>query len=446
MKTATLSRPTDVPPAPPTPLPHPRKKRGRYCAPLAAVIVLLLLPLAACSDTEDKSPPATTSAALSSPVATATVPMVASDSTPGPGGPVTFSIAFPNLPAFERPVAMIEVPGQERMLLALQDGRIVSFEKDADADSAVTALDLTATTSRGGNEEGLLGMALDPQFTSNGFVYLYYNVKPGDRRTQISRFSSSGTGDSFRIDPASELPILTVPQPASNHNGGQLAFGPDGMLYLGLGDGGSQRDPNGYGQDLTQNLLGSIIRIDVRNASAPQPYAIPADNPFASSSGGERKETWAYGLRNPWRFSFDRVTGALIAGDVGQGTWEEIDLIERGGNYGWNTMEGSDCLSGTDCNRNGLKLPIAAYTHDDGCSVTGGYVYRGERVPQLSGAYVYADYCSGMVWSLPDVLGGNAPEPRVLRESGPQVASFAEDLEGELYLLAFDGKIYSINR
>jgi glucose/arabinose dehydrogenase len=252
---------------------------------------------------------------------------------------VTFAVAFPKLPDLERPVVMLEIPGQNRMLVALQDGRVVSFEKSASADSVETVLDNTDKTSRGGNEEGLLGMTLDPDFERNGYVYLYYNLRPGERRTQISRFESSGTGADFRMDAESELPLLTVPQPFANHNGGQLSFGPDGMLYLGLGDGGSQRDPSGNGQDLTRNLLGSIIRIDVRGATAARPYQIPPDNPFADGRGGAKPETWAYGLRNPWRFSWDPVTGGMISADVGQNEWKR-SLIEEGKNYGWNIMEG----------------------------------------------------------------------------------------------------------
>lgn len=414
--------------------------------------MVLLLPLAGASCGDDdgtfRVPTATSTNATAEPTPTGrpqATPTAEPVRTPGPGGPVSFELAFPGLPAMERPTVLIEIPGQDRMLLALQEGRVVSFEKSPAADALATVFDHRDRTARDGNEEGLLGMTLDPEFERNGYIYLYYNVEPGDRRTQISRFETEGTGADFRIVAESELAILTVSQPFGNHNGGQLSFGPDGMLYLGLGDGGSGGDPSGNGQDITRNLLGSIIRIDVRGATAEQPYRIPPDNPWADGRDGARPETWAYGLRNPWRFSWDPETGGMIAGDVGQGQWEEIDVIEKGKNYGWNIMEGPECFRPANgCDMTGLELPIAAYTHDEGCSVTGGYVYRGSRVPALWGAYVYADYCSGMVWSLPAVFVDDAPEPVVLAEEGPRITSFAVDLDGELYLLGFDGRIFAV--
>lgn len=343
---------------------------------------------------------------------------------------------------------MVQVPGQERMLVALQDGRVLSFAMAPAPGTLSTVLDHRQKTSRDGNEEGLLGMILDPAFDRNGFLYAYYSAVGGARRTVLSRFSTAGTGENLRVDPASELQILEVPQPYPNHKGGALAFGPDGMLYLGLGDGGSGGDPQGNGQDITRNLLGSIIRIDVRNATKERPYTAPPDNPFASGAGGARKETWAYGLRNPWRFSFDRETGGMWAGDVGQNAREEIDLIEKGRNYGWNVMEGVSCYRPANgCSREGLTLPVADYAQDGGgCSVTGGYVYRGKALPALRGWYVYADFCSGAAWAF-DTQGathGSNPPVTVLRASGPSIASFAEDSAGELYVLCFDGKIYRL--
>ncbi len=343
---------------------------------------------------------------------------------------------------------MVEVPGQGRMLVALQDGRILSFVNDASANSVETVFDHRARTSRDGNEEGLLGIALDPAFGNNGYLYAYYSAQGGSRRTLLSRFSTSGEGAALRAEPASELLILEVPQPFSNHNGGALAFGPDGMLYLGLGDGGSAGDPKGNGQDVKNNLLGSIIRIDVRGATKAKPYAIPPDNPYAASPGGAKPETWAYGLRNPWRFSFDRETGRLWAGDVGQDAREEIDIVERGLNYGWNVMEGFTCFKpSTGCSQTGLTLPVVDYERDAGaCSVTGGYVYRGEALPALRGWYVYADFCNGSVWAFNSAgaTHGSRPPVTQLRARGPNIASFAEDSAGELYILAFDGKIYRL--
>lgn len=358
-------------------------------------------------------------------------------STPGAA---TFVPVFTKLPALPRPTNMIQVPGEQRMLVSLQDGRVVSFAKDDNATELTTVLDLRGSTSRAGNEEGLLGMALDPAFAQNGFLYLYRSVSGGERRTVLSRFHLSGTDAAMRADPASELTILTVPQPYSNHKGGQVAFGPvDGMLYLGLGDGGSEGDPNGYGQDITKNLLGSIIRIDVRGASASRPYTIPADNPFASSPDGARPETFAYGLRNPWRFSFD-ANGRMLAADVGQDKWEEIDYVQAGENFGWNIMEGKHCYKpGTGCNQSGLTPPIAEYSHDGGnCSVTGGYV--------AGTAYILGDYCTGAVWIIPGVFS-NSVSPALLqiRKSGPQIPTFAQGSEGEVYLLTAAGKIERID-
>ena len=360
----------------------------------------------------------------------------------------TFAKAFPNLPKLPRPTNMLQVPESNRMLLTEQDGLIVSFDRDANASQTATVLDWRDKTSRDGNEEGLLGFAFDPGFARNGFVYLYYSASGGARRTVISRLHASGAGSALRIDPASELVILTVPQPFSNHNGGQIAFGPDGMLYAGIGDGGSEGDPNGNGQDLTKNLLATIIRIDVRNAGPTQPYAIPADNPFANAPNGARPETWAYGLRNPWRFSFDDATGTLWVGDVGQDVYEEIDIVTKGENYGWNIMEASHCYKPkSGCNQSGLVLPVAEYSHDGGaCSVTGGFVYHGSAVPGLRGYYVFGDYCSGKISALPAAEARNGANlaPILLMDANFQIPSFAVDSDGELYALGFDGQIWKM--
>lgn len=382
--------------------------------------------------------PGTTPGTTATPPASVTPPVTVPSS-------ITYEDAFPQLPDLDRPIAMVEAPGGI-LLVALQDGRIVSFPKDDDPGETTVVHDQRDRTSRGGNEEGLLGMALDPAFDANGYLYLYYSAASGARHSVLSRFETTGAGADLRVDAGSELELLSVPQPYSNHNGGQLAFGPDGMLYLALGDGGSGGDPQGNGQDLTRNLLGAILRLDVRQASEAEPYRIPADNPFAGDATANG-ETWAYGLRNPWRFSFDRETGDLWAGDVGQGEIEEIDLIQRGGNYGWSIMEGSSCYDASSCDRQGLVLPVAEYDHSGGnCSVTGGFVYRGSAVPALRGAYVYADFCSGATWGFDAsaAAAGEAVEPVRFDESGPPVSSFAQDADGELYLLAFDGRIYRI--
>ena len=330
-------------------------------------------------------------------------------------------------------------------MVTLQDGRIVSFPNDPGASSLDTVLDWRSKTSRQGNEEGLLGLAFDPQFATNHDIYIYYSAAGGDRRTVVSRLTASGSGGNLTADPASELVILTVPQPYSNHNGGELAFGPDGMLYLGIGDGGSEGDPDRTGQDIQKNLLASIIRIDVRDATADHPYSIPPDNPFASSPNSARPETWAYGLRNPWRFSWDSE-GRLIAGDVGQDRWEEVDNIVGGKNYGWSVMEASHCYRpSSNCDMRGLTLPLFEYSHDGGkCSITGGYSSRPGVAPNLG--YVFGDYCSGAVWAVGDMFSSAGEPPRVttLRENGPSISSFAQDTEGHIYVLTFDGKIQRI--
>ncbi len=238
--------------------------------------------------------------------------------------------------------------------------------------------------------------------------------------------------------------ILEVEQPYANHNGGQLAFGSDGYLYIGLGDGGAAGDPLGNGQN-TSTLLGSILRIDVFQAMFDHPYTIPPDNPFYADGGG-RGEIWAYGLRNPWRFSFDRDTGELWAGDVGQNRWEEIDLIERGANYGWNVLEGNHCFSTRDgCERKGTVPPVWEYSLDgEPCSVIGGYVYRGSAIPWLNGAYVYGDFCSGKVFGL-RYAHGDLMEHKQLLDTGLRIMSFAQDNNGDLYLLSQQSGIYRLS-
>ncbi len=228
--------------------------------------------------------------------------------------------------------------------------------------------------------------------------------------------------------------VLEIGQPFSNHNGGQLAFGPDGFLYIGMGDGGSGGDPQGNGQNMNV-LLGKLLRIDPSGPSGGRSYRIPPDNPFAGRSG-VREEIWASGFRNPWRFSFDSPAGDLWLADVGQSTREEIDVVTKGGNYGWAVMEGGGCFRGNDCDRAGLIPPVFDYPTSGGnCSVTGGFVYRGEALPQLRGAYVYGDYCSGRIWAL-RYDGSRVTEQREIADAAFQISSFAVDREGNLYALA----------
>lgn len=338
---------------------------------------------------------------------------------------------------FDRPIEFGSYPlgAGDDVYVVEQDGVVLGFR----AGEETTLLDLRARVSRSGNEEGLLSLALDPTFERNGYVWLYYSVAGGERRTRLARF----TADLARggvIDPTSELVVLEQAQPYPNHNGGAIRFGPDGMLYLGLGDGGAADDPHGHGQNL-ETLLGSVIRIDVRDATTAAPYVVPADNPFAATAGA-RPEIWAYGVRNPWRMSFDAATGELWLADVGQNAWEEVDVVVRGGNYGWNRTEGRECFSPrSGCDRSGLTEPVAAYSHDDGCSVSGGFVYRGDAVPALSAYYLYSDYCSGTLWALAAAARG---EPIVLGQVAGRVAGFGVDAAGELYVLVFGGPVLRI--
>ena len=294
-----------------------------------------------------------------------------------------------------------------------------------------TILDLRDVVLRSGNEEGLLSLALDPNFASNRAVWVYYSAA-NPRRTVLARFTRQA--NAATIDRASQLVVLEVGQPFANHNGGAIRFGPDGMLYLGLGDGGSAGDPSGNGQNLN-TLLGKVIRLDVRNASSGQPYAIPGDNPFAGRAGS-RGEIWAYGLRNPWRMSFDSATGALWVGDVGQNAVEEVSVVTRGGNFGWNVVEGDRCFKpSSNCDRTGITPPVAVYNHDNGrCSIVGGYVYRGSAVPEIAGAYVYGDTCSGEIWA----VNASSPGTPILIASGVKnMTSFGLDAAGEIVVLSF---------
>jgi glucose/arabinose dehydrogenase len=338
--------------------------------------------------------------------------------------------------AFERPTELVPYPGGT-FLLADQSGLVLHI--NAEGETLGTFLDQRAVTLRGGNEEGLLSLTLDPAFESNRLVYVY--ASRGDpRRTVLLRYRVA-SGDA--IDPASELVILQVPQPFSNHNGGSVRFGPDGLLYLSLGDGGSRGDPDGNGQDL-RVVLGKILRLDVRSASAAQPYRASGDPGLASRGG--RPEVYAYGLRNPWRMEFDPATGDLYAGDVGQNRFEEVDRIVGGGNYGWNTLEGFECFQpSSGCDTTGLVPPLAAYDRSGGsCSVTGGHVYRGTEIADLDGFYLYADFCSGFLWGWPtDAEAGSGAE-RLFGSTRLRISSFARGHDGELYVLAFGSPIMRI--
>jgi glucose/arabinose dehydrogenase len=327
--------------------------------------------------------------------------------------------------------------GSDRLFVVEQVGRIMIV-----SDGRVSRdpfLDISDIITAGG-EQGLLGLAFHPNYENNGRFYVDYTAANGDDVVAEYRTSS----DPDRADPSSARLLLQINDPFSNHNGGHLAFGDDGFLYVATGDGGGGGDPLESGQNLN-TLLGKILRLDVDASSTARPYGIPADNPFVNTDGA-RPEIWAYGLRNPWRFSFD--SSDIWIGDVGQDSLEEIDRMPayRGGlNYGWNTMEGDACFDPpSGCDRNGLVLPVATYTHDHGCSVTGGYVYRGDAFASLQGSYFFGDYCSGFIWAL-DASAGSTRSPRMVLESNHSVSSFGLDEEGELYLTDISsGEIFQV--
>lgn len=410
---------------------------------------LLFAALLACNGDDDASPAATqapTSIASAVPEATPTGGESPADTPETQETPVSTASGlpdsvglqrvFPEL-TFERMTGLYQAPDGS-WYVTEQAGRVTQVTPAAPGAAARLVMDITDRVSTDGNEEGLLGFAFAPEFGTTSEFYVYYSATD-PRRSVISRFASTNAGG----DPGSEDIILEVPQPFGNHNGGQIAFGPDGYLYVGLGDGGSARDPQGNGQNLG-TLLGSILRLDVSSGDAG--YSVPSDNPFVGQDGA-RGEIWAYGLRNPWRFSFDSATGDLWAGDVGQNTREEVDLVVKGGNYGWSIMEGAGCLGGgSDCDRDGLLLPVVDYDNGrGGCSVTGGFVYRGSAIPALQGAYVYSDYCTGTIWAL-RYDGSSVIEHEEIGQADFNVSSFAQGNDGELYVLEHgeSGGIYRI--
>lgn len=358
----------------------------------------------------------------------------------------------PEIPEGGVPVALEEVaagfdfpldltaPANDRRLFVVEKSGAIRIVSNGTVLPA-PFLDLAGAVSTG-SEQGLLGIAFPGDYAASGRFVVHYTDLAGN--TRVSTFLVSA--DPNLADPASESVVLTAEQPFPNHNGGQIRFGPDGMLYIALGDGGAADDPGGRGQAL-DDLLGGILRIDL----AAAPYAVPADNPFVATAGA-RPEIWSYGLRNPWRFSFDRLNGDLYVGDVGQNQWEEIDYAPasagagRGVNFGWRTMEGRHCFDAGSCDQAGLALPVMEYGHDGGeCSVTGGYVYRGAAIPALQGHYFYADFCQGWVRSLrmdAGTVGAQADWPTL--RPGTAIPSFGEDAAGELYVLAADGRVLKI--
>ncbi len=381
----------------------------------------LLLLLSACEEPKD--------GAVDAPVRPAN-PTCLAPERPSTGADVALERVWPGL-SFDAPVELLQAPGDRRRWFVLeQGGRVLAFDADGDTADATEVLDLTGSVEAGFSETGLLGMAFDPDFLVTGEVYLSY-TRPDPLTSVVSRFTSLDGGET--LDPTSEEVLLTLRQPYSNHNGGHIAFGPDGYLYVGFGDGGSAGDPEENGQD-TGTFLGKILRIDVGG----EPYGIPADNPFADGEGG-LPEIYAWGLRNPWKFSFDTASGELWVGDVGQDRREEVDLVELGGNYGWNLKEGTQCYAAEDpCDGGGLIDPIVEYPHTQGESITGGFVYHGTEIPAFDGTYFYADYVSGTVWALTYDEAGE-PDPTVVVEAGFYVSTFGQGEDGELYLVDYLG-------
>jgi glucose/arabinose dehydrogenase len=339
----------------------------------------------------------------------------------------------------ERPVAAAHAgDGSGRLFIVQQGGEILIF--DGTKLLPDPFLDLSSSVSSG-SEQGLLGLAFHPNYENNGFFYVNYTDVSGD--TQIVRFTVSA--DPNVANPGSAVTLLSVDQPFANHNGGQLAFGPDGKLWIGLGDGGSAGDPGNRAQSGT-TLLGKILRIDVDQGV---PYGIPQDNPFVSNPA-VLDEIWALGLRNPWRFTFDRLTGDLFIADVGQNLWEEVNFepvtSAGGANYGWRRMEGAHCFNpASNCNTGSLILPILEYSHSLGCSITGGYRYRGTEMPEHFGTYFFGDYCSGSIWGGIENVDTGAWSQTELLDSDLAISTFGEDEQGELYVADHNGTLYRMH-
>src|SRR5688500_6374811 len=361
------------------------------------------------------------------------------DSTDPEPIPSEFKLSLQSIASgLNNPVYLTSPAGDARLFVVEQPGRIRIISGGQVL--ATPFLDITSRVLSGG-ERGLLSVAFHPQYATTGFFSVYFTGSSGELR--IERYSVSTNANVANT--ASAKVILTVPHPRSNHNGGLAMFGPDGMLYLGLGDGGGAGDPDLNGQN-RNTLLGALLRIDVSNGD---PYAIPPGNPFVGQSNA-RPEIWALGLRNPWRFSFDRTAGVLYIADFGQNQLEEVNAVtatRAGVNYGWNVMEASACFNASTCNRSGLELPVHEYSHNDGsCSITGGFAYRGSALPEIAGHYFYADYCVGAVKSFL-YQNGTATDKRSwdLGSVG-SVTSFGEDSSGELYLTSANGSVYKFVR
>jgi glucose/arabinose dehydrogenase len=401
------------------------------------IICFLALPILACGGLNAPSPSAPTIASNSQTSAPPTpIPSISAPTRPAHTETPPASAGFPDPNAYawqliasglDRPVDL-QVDGSGRLFIVEKQGHIHIIQGNRLVETPF--LDIQDRVNDTSNEMGLLGLAFHPNYAQNGFFYVNYTGEGGN--TFISRFSASGD----TADPNSEMILLTVEQPFPNHNGGALAFGPKGYLYAGLGDGGNAGDPFGNGQSL-DTLLGKVLRIDVDSA---EPYGIPFDNPFGN-------EIWHYGLRNPWRMSFDKSTGDQFIGDVGQGAWEEIDYIPAGSpgglNFGWNYYEGNHEYEPAGI-AGKVVFPVAEYSHSEGgCSVTGGYVYRG-AMSEWNGIYLYGDYCTGFVWGLIRTVGGW--QNQMLFDMNVNITSFGQDENGEVYLVSDEGGVYRLSQ
>lgn len=417
------------------------------------VLSMLALLTVACTSPSPAAPDSRPAAAA--PTAVAAPPTAAGAASTGEGAPLDLPTPTPSTVSalspdqvrlrlepiyegFELPVFLTHAgDGSQRIFVVEKTGKIWVIVDGVRAPSPF--LDVSEKITTAGNEQGLLGIAFAPNFAETGHFFVNYTNRQG--ATTIERYSVA-RDDANQADPQSAFTVLTIPQPAANHNAGMLDFGPDGYLYVPLGDGGAANDRFGNGQN-PNTLLGKILRLDV-TSDAAQPYRIPADNPFvvAAWNGQDvRDEVWAIGLRNPWRTSFDRQSGAFWVADVGQNQIEEINVLQPGApggeNLGWPIMEGNSCFGAATCDESGLTLPVAQYTHTGGnCSVTGGYVYRGAAIPQWQGIYFYGDYCSGRIWALAPSDAGGWANAEVM-DSDLTLSSFGEDEAGELYALDY---------
>jgi glucose/arabinose dehydrogenase len=397
-----------------------------------------LEPTLAATSAAAPSDSAPTSVPTSAPAAATAAPTAAPAAAPNPAGSADPASAIQLKKLIENldaPVFLTQAGGQ--MFVVEKKGKIVILRDGARVEQPF--LDIGNLITSSGSEQGLLGLAFHPDYANNGRFFVYYTARNGDNT--LARYQVSD--DPNVADPDSATVLFAQPDFAANHNGGMLAFGPDGYLYVGLGDGGGGGDPQSNGQKRS-TLLGKLLRLDV---SGNEPYTIPPDNPWPNGDDAARPEIWAYGLRNPWRFSFDRTTGDLYIGDVGQNIYEEINFQPAGANggqnYGWSTREGAHCFRANECQSSDMIEPIGEYDHDQGCSVTGGYVYRGAAFASLQGQYIFGDYCSGTIWSLQRNASG-AWEQRKILESNLSISSFGEDEAGELYVIDLGGDIYQV--